>query len=46
MKRLALILATVVAIPACFPAAANEALAKKYACLACHSVDKKLVGPA
>lgn len=28
------------------PAHANDALAKKYACLACHSVDKKLVGPA
>jgi len=28
------------------PAAANEELAKKHACLACHTVDKKLVGPA
>ena len=29
------------------PAAqASEELAKKYNCLACHSVDKKLVGPA
>jgi cytochrome c len=27
-------------------ALASEALAKKYNCLACHSVDKKLVGPA
>ncbi len=25
---------------------AQEALAKKYNCLTCHSVDKKLVGPA
>jgi cytochrome c len=25
---------------------ANEELAKKSACLACHTVDKKLVGPA
>ncbi len=25
---------------------ANEALLKKYNCLACHAVDKKLVGPA
>ena len=25
---------------------AQEALAKKYNCLACHSVDKKIVGPA
>ena len=28
------------------PAQADEALAKKYNCFACHSVDKKLVGPA
>ncbi len=27
-------------------AIAQEALAKKYNCLACHSVDKKIVGPA
>jgi len=27
-------------------ALAQEALAKKYNCLACHSVDRKLVGPA
>ena len=27
-------------------AAAGQALAQKSACLACHSVDKKLVGPA
>ena len=46
MKRLALILAAAAAIPASFPAAANEALAKKHACMACHAVDKKLVGPA
>ena len=25
---------------------AQEALAKKYNCLACHSVDKKVIGPA
>jgi cytochrome c len=25
---------------------AQEALAKKYNCLACHAVDKKLIGPA
>lgn len=46
MKRPALILAAFAAIPASFPAAANEALAKKHACMACHSVDRKLVGPA
>jgi cytochrome c len=27
-------------------ALASEALAKKYNCLACHAVDKKLVGPS
>lgn len=27
-------------------AGADEALAKKHNCLACHQVDKKLVGPA
>jgi cytochrome c len=34
------------AITAAFPARANEELAKKHACLACHAVDKKLVGPS
>jgi cytochrome c len=28
------------------PAKADEALAKKHNCLACHQVDKKVVGPA
>ena len=28
------------------PAFANLQLAQKYACVACHSVDKKIVGPA
>ena len=28
------------------PALADEALAKKHNCLACHQVDKKTVGPA
>lgn len=28
------------------PAQADEALAKKHNCLACHTVDKKVVGPA
>jgi cytochrome c len=28
------------------PALANEELAKKNACTACHAIDKKLVGPA
>jgi cytochrome c len=28
------------------PARADEALAKKHNCLACHTADKKMVGPA
>ena len=28
------------------PALADEALAKKHNCTACHTIDKKLVGPA
>src|SRR3954449_8452589 len=28
------------------PATANEELAKKHNCFACHAVDKKLVGPS
>jgi cytochrome c len=36
----------VVGLIAAFPALANEELAKKHACFACHTVDKKLVGPA
>ena len=44
MKRALLILAasTVVALPAL----ANQDLAQKKNCMACHAVDKKLVGPA
>ena len=45
MKRLALVLAAA-AIPLSLPSQAQEELAKKHACLACHAVDKKLVGPA
>ena len=46
MKRLALVLAAAAAVPASLPAHAQEELAKKHACLACHAVDKKLVGPS
>lgn len=28
------------------PSFADEAMAKKYNCTACHAIDKKLVGPA
>ncbi len=38
-------LAAILAIAA-LPALANEELAKKNACTACHAVDKKIVGPA
>ncbi len=33
-------------LAACLPAKANEELAKKHGCLACHTVDTKLVGPS
>jgi cytochrome c len=49
MKRLAniaTVAALAVALPAAAPARASEELAKKHACFACHSVDKKLVGPS
>lgn len=45
MKRLVCV-AALAALAAALPAAANEELAKKHACFACHSVDKKLVGPS
>jgi cytochrome c len=45
MKTLALVMG--VAAAALVPVAhAQEALAKKHNCFACHSVDKKVVGPA
>ena len=44
MKRFALLAAA--AAIAATPALANEELAKKNACTACHAIDKKLVGPA
>ena len=39
------IFAAILALAA-LPAVANEELAKKNACTACHAVDKKIVGPA
>ncbi|QJR09164.1 Cytochrome c-551 [Usitatibacter rugosus] len=45
MKTPAILLATGLAVLAA-PALANEELAKKNACTACHAIDKKLVGPA
>ena len=43
MKVLALALA---GAAFAIPAQADEALAKKHNCLACHTVDKELVGPS
>ena len=45
MKQIAWTAAALAAL-AVLPAQAQEDLAKKYACLSCHTVDKKLVGPA
>ena len=42
MKRAAMFLGFLVAIPAW----ASDELAKKHACFACHTVDKKMVGPS
>ncbi|HET7729152.1 MAG TPA: c-type cytochrome [Usitatibacter sp.] len=46
MKKYAAALAALGLVAVAAPALADEALAKKYACTACHAVDKKLVGPA
>lgn len=48
MKKFLFTLAAVatVASVTATPAMANEALAKSKNCMACHSVDKKLVGPS
>ncbi len=44
MKRALLILAASAVVA--LPAMADEALAKSKNCMACHAIDKKLVGPA
>lgn len=44
MKRALFALATLVAVSA--PALADQALATAKNCMACHAIDKKLVGPA
>ena len=49
MKRIATVLgalAALAALPAALPAHASDQLAKKHNCLACHTVDKKMVGPS
>ena len=45
MKVITTALAVAAAVVS-LPAQADEALAKKHNCLACHQVDKKLVGPS
>ena len=45
MNRISTLIAAAV-LAAAPNAFADEALAKKHNCLACHQVDKKLVGPA
>lgn len=44
MKRALIVIASALAVAA--PAMASEALLKANNCMACHAVDKKLVGPA
>ena len=44
--KIAALLATAAAVLAAGPAFASADLAQKKACMACHAVDKKLVGPA
>ena len=46
MKSFVSTLALALALGASFSAQANEAIIKKARCVACHAVDKKLVGPA
>lgn len=46
MKLKSMILMTGVAASLSAPAFASEAIATKAACLACHTKDKKLVGPS
>lgn len=46
MKKYGPLLAALGLAVAATPALADEALAKKSACTACHAIDKKLVGPA
>lgn len=46
MKRALLSFAALAAVAAASPAMADEALAKAKNCMACHAIDKKVVGPA
>ena len=46
MKFAALALSIAAGAVLSLPAQASEELAKKYMCMTCHTVDKKLVGPS
>ncbi|MGV3570488.1 MAG: c-type cytochrome [Ramlibacter sp.] len=46
MKKALLVLATLAAAVGSAPALADQALATQKNCMACHAVDKKLVGPS
>jgi cytochrome c len=48
MRRMKVLIAalSVTGVVLAAPAHADEALAKKHNCLACHQLDKKVVGPA
>ena len=46
MKRAVLLVGVLAAAFSALPAAASDELAKKHACFACHTLDKKLVGPS
>ncbi len=46
MKRVLLTFAALTAVTVSAPALADEAMAKAKNCMACHAIDKKLVGPA
>lgn len=46
MKNLVMMLSACAAIAAALPAQANADLAKSKNCLGCHSIDKKVIGPA
>lgn len=46
MKRVFPIMAVMTTMLAAAPVQADEALAKSKNCMACHAVDKKLVGPS
>ena len=46
MKRTTLALTLAAGAVFALPAHASDELAKKYLCLTCHAIDKKLVGPS